>query len=145
MQDGLRLFVAGNPASPVRDVVPGDDPEDSGQKGISYRTEPVHPRPARGPEPRTPTVEVPATPAVAAAGRRLGQAAQPHVHGARPGVEVRALAGVGRDRGRERSGLTAATVHDLVLGAGAPGDHAYRSGAFRWAVESGVWGVIRVE
>ena len=26
-----------------------------------------------------------------------------------------------------------------------PGDHAYRSGAFRWAVGQGMWGILRVE
>lgn len=43
-QDGLRHFVAGNPDLPVRDIVPGEDPEDAGQKGINYRCAMVHPR-----------------------------------------------------------------------------------------------------
>jgi 3-methyladenine DNA glycosylase AlkD len=36
------LFVNGHPDQPVADVVAGDDPEDSGQKAISYRTALVH-------------------------------------------------------------------------------------------------------
>ena len=52
VQDGLRLFVNGHPDQPVPDVVPGDDPEDSGQKGMSYRAVPIHRgRPPRGADP----------------------------------------------------------------------------------------------
>jgi len=43
------------------------------------------------------------------------------------------------------SGLSAGTVHDLVLRAREPGDHAFRSGVFRWAVEQGLWGLLRIE
>ena len=51
VQDGLRLFVNGHPDQPMPDVVPGDDPEDSGQKGFSYRAVPIH----RGRPPWDPT------------------------------------------------------------------------------------------
>lgn len=42
------------------------------------------------------------------------------------------------------SGLTAGYARTLVFRARHRGDHAYRSGAFRWAVENGIWGIIRV-
>jgi hypothetical protein len=42
IQDGLRFFVNGNPDFPMPDVNPTDDPEDSGQKGINYRSHPIH-------------------------------------------------------------------------------------------------------
>ncbi len=55
MPDGLRLFVNGHPDQPVTDVEPGDDPEDSGQKGMSYRAVPIHRgQPPRGEDPGTP-------------------------------------------------------------------------------------------
>ncbi|MCI0754880.1 multicopper oxidase domain-containing protein, partial [Teichococcus vastitatis] len=41
-QDGLRHFTNGNPDLPVPDVEPTDDPEDSGQKALNYRSHPVH-------------------------------------------------------------------------------------------------------
>jgi hypothetical protein len=145
LQDGLRLFVAGNPAEPARDVVPGDDPEDSGQKGISYRTEPVHPRTQLAVrEPHTPTMEVPDDATVWL--RVVSSADKPRnhtftVHGVswpsapRPGPGPRAGA-VG--------GITAGSVHDLVFEVEARGDHAYRDGVFRWSVEQGMWGILRV-
>jgi manganese oxidase len=145
LQDGLRLFVAGNPAEPVRDVVPGDDPEDSGQKGISYRTEPVHPSTQLAVrEPHTPTMEVPDDATVWL--RVVSAADKPRnhtftVHGVswpsapRPGPGPRAGA-VG--------GITAGSVHDLVFDVEAQGDHAYRDGVFRWSVEQGMWGILRV-
>jgi hypothetical protein len=37
-------------------------------------------------------------------------------------------------------------VHDLVVDVAAePGDYAYRSGVFRWSVQQGMWGIIRVQ
>ncbi|MDN5914180.1 MAG: multicopper oxidase domain-containing protein [Pseudonocardia sp.] len=148
VQDGLRLFVAGNPESPVRDVVVGDDPEDAGQKGVNYRTEPVHPsRMLAVPAPSTPVV--PAQVGTPLWLRLLCAGDKPRnhsftVHGmawnSAPWLKGTAAPWAG-----SLSGLTAGTVHDLVLYPEHPGDHAYRSGAFRWAVENGVWGIVRVE
>jgi hypothetical protein len=36
-------------------------------------------------------------------------------------------------------------VHTLALAAEHEGDHAYRSGVFKWAVENGLWGILRVK
>ena len=41
-------------------------------------------------------------------------------------------------------GITAGSVHDLVFEVEARGDHAYRDGVFRWSVEQGMWGILRV-
>jgi hypothetical protein len=40
-------------------------------------------------------------------------------------------------------GITAGSVHDLVFDVEARGDHAYRSGVFRWDVDQGMWGILR--
>ena len=93
VQDGLRLFVNGHPDLPVPDVVPGDDPEDSGHKGINYRSGLLHrgvpgtARVSHRSEARAPD------PAVAAGARRRGQAAAAHDHRARPVLAVRTVGG----------------------------------------------------
>ncbi|MDD6810275.1 MAG: hypothetical protein PUD93_00155 [Lachnospiraceae bacterium] len=33
---------------------------------------------------------------------------------------------------------------ELTNGASEPGDYLYRSGSFKWDVESGMWGISRV-
>ena len=144
VQDGLRHFVAGNPALPVSDIVPGDDPEDAGQKAINYRTAMVHPDEvlASG-EPPTPIWRVPArTPLWL---RLVGAADKPRnhtftVHGV---SWSSAPWQAGGPRVGSLAGLTGGVTHDLVFTAEHPGDHAYRSGVFRWAVENGLWGIIR--
>lgn len=145
VQDGLRHFVAGNPALPVADIVPGDDPEDAGQKAINYRAAMVHPAEVlHSADPPTPIWSVPAgTPLWL---RLVGAADKPRnhtftVHGvswsSAPWQD-------GGPRVDSLSGLTGGVTHDLVFTAEHPGDHAYRSGVFRWAVENGLWGIIRV-
>jgi hypothetical protein len=146
VQDGLRHFVAGNPDLPVRDVVPGDDPEDSGQKGINYGSALAHPRDVlTRDDPPTPLWE-------ANAGQELwlhvlGAADKPRnhtftVHGmAWPAAPWQ---GDGPWEG-SFSGLTAGTARTLRMTARHRGDHAYRSGAFRWSVENGLWGILRIK
>ena len=146
VQDGLRLFAAGNPDQPVRDTVVGDDPEDAGQKAINYRTALVHRRTMLAdPAPPTPVWQ-------ASEGERLWlrlvcAADKPRnhtitVHGydwpSAPWLADGPFVGA-------LSGLTAGAAHTLDLGTAVRGDHAYRSGAFRWAVEQGLWGILRVE
>jgi hypothetical protein len=149
MQDGLRHFVAGNPNLPVRDMAPDDDPEDSGQKGFNYRSALVNRRvQLRHPDPATPIWP-------ARVGERLWlrlvcAADKPrahtftlhgHVWSAAPWLDDPA---VGPWIGAF-SGVTAGWVQDLELEAAEAGDHAYRTGAFRWAVEQGLWGILRIE
>ncbi|HWM57418.1 MAG TPA: multicopper oxidase domain-containing protein [Pseudonocardia sp.] len=146
VQDGLRHFVAGQPNLPVPDVEPGADAEDAGQKGINYRCAMAHPAVVLDRN-SPPTPIWPAETGQVLWLRLLGAADKPRnhtftVHGmawpAARWVDDGPMLGV-------LSGLTAGTAHNLELRAEHPGDHAYRSGAFRWSVENGLWGVIRVE
>ena len=145
VQDGLRLFVGGHAELPVPDIDPTDDPEDSGQKGLSYRFGQV----SRG----VPPVDGAAPPlASAPVGRPLwlrvvgaGDKPRQHsltVHGlawpSAPWVPGSAWTGA-------LSGVVSGYAEDLVLHPGDPGDHAVRSGAFRWGTELGVWGTLRLE
>lgn len=45
-----------------------------------------------------------------------------------------------------QGGISIGNRFDMELrgGAGEPGDYLYRSGSFRWDVESGMWGIFRV-
>lgn len=145
LQDGLRHFIGGDPDLPVRDVVPDDDPEDSGQKGINYRSALVNNVERMAVKTRaTPTFT--AGPGeqvwirlVCAADKprnhtfTLHGLAWPHAPWVNNGPWTNSI-----------SGLTAGTLHDLVVHTADPGDHAYRSGVFRWAVGQGMWGVLRV-
>lgn len=40
--------------------------------------------------------------------------------------------------------LPVGSVRTLEFTAPGPGDYAYRTGAIRWALSEGVWGLIRV-
>ncbi|MFG1610368.1 multicopper oxidase domain-containing protein [Actinoplanes sp. NPDC049265] len=145
VQDGLRHFVAGNPTMAVSDVEPGDDPEDAGQKGVNYATALVHPRDVLDRD-EPPTPIWPAQVGDHLWLRLLGAADKPRnhsftVHGmawpAAPWVPDGPVEAA-------LSGLTSGYARTLSMRARSAGDHAYRSGAFRWAVEGGVWGIIRV-
>ncbi|WP_067500090.1 multicopper oxidase domain-containing protein [Actinoplanes sp. TFC3] len=146
IQDGLRQFVNGNPDLPVRDIVPDDDPEDSGEKGFSYGSAMVHPRDVlRRDTPPTPIWHA-----------RVGQTLWLHLAGAsdKPRAHTFTVHGMawehapwvpGGPHEGSLSGFTAGSARTMVMQARHRGDHAYRSGAFRWAVENGAWGVIRVQ
>ncbi|GAA4866629.1 multicopper oxidase domain-containing protein [Actinomycetospora straminea] len=144
-QDGLRHYAYGDLTSPIADVVPGDDPEDAGQKGINYRCRPVHPRTQLREEPPTPTWS--ARQGETLWLRLVGACDKPRNHtftlhgqqwpmGPWLGAASAQVGGL--------SGLTADVVHDIAMTAEHEGDHAYRSGVFRWAVTQGMWGVLRV-
>jgi manganese oxidase len=146
VQDGLRHFVAGNPDLPVRDVVPGDDPEDSGQKGVNYGAAVTHPRDML-------TRDNPPTPIWPA---RVGDNLWLHLLGAadKPRNHTFTVHGMAWPSAPWHpagpwegsfSGLTAGVARTLAMTATHDGDHAYRSGAFRWSVENGIWGIIRVK
>ncbi len=145
VQDGLRLYVNGHPDQPVRDVVPGDDPEDSGQKAISGQTALVHhgvpPTGALAAEPLV-TVDVGDTVWL----RVVGAADKPRqhtftVHGtaweAAPWVADGPWTAAA-------SGVSAGWARDLVIHAEEPGDHVMRTGCFRWGTELGIWSLLRV-
>ncbi|WP_433782589.1 multicopper oxidase domain-containing protein [Actinomycetospora sp. CA-101289] len=146
VQDGLRLFVAGNPTAPLPDVEPGDDPEDAGQKGINYRTHLIHHETGMA-------VEHPHTPVWSATvgdslWLRLVYAAD------KPRNHTFTLHGTSWPLAPwhprspwigSASGLSTATVHDIAIEARRPGDHAYRTGVLKWALEQGLWGLLRIE
>ena len=145
LQDGLRHFVAGDTDLPVRDIVPGDDPEDSGQKAINYRTTLLGRLGLRTATPQPPSYRVPQDTEVWL--RLVCAADKPRnhtftVHGlawdTAPWIHGGPWSGA-------VSGLTAGSVHDLRMLVGEPGDYAYRSGVFKWAVSQGMWGMLRVE
>ncbi|MFI0372180.1 multicopper oxidase domain-containing protein [Actinomadura sp. 1N219] len=143
LQDGVRQYHHGDPTQPVTDLE--DEPEDSGQKAFNYRSAHLFPhRPSLA-------LDDPGTPMLRC----------------RPGDLVQVHLVVGADRPRNHSfqihgqtwpmeehldtprmgaigGLTNGTLRSLTFRAGEPGDYAYRTGAFRWALAEGLWGLIRV-
>ncbi len=153
LQDGVRLYLNGNTDFSVRDVPadPGEDApdfEDQGQKAFNYRTEPVGSYTWLA-------VPYPATPIFYAAKdahirvQLIGACDKPrnhsftihaHVWPEWPGVAYTPMiAGV--------AGVTSGSVFTLNLKNSHPssGDHAYRSGVFRWDVSQGLWGILRLK
>lgn len=155
-QDGLRLYVAGNPDAPVPDVEENVDTEDAGQRGINYRSAVLRSRSMlRDDDPPTPVWESPAGEEVWI--RLVGACDKPRnhtftVHGldrvVAPWLEQEQADGSpppGSPREGALSGLSSDTAHDICVVPEHPGDHAFRSGAFRWSVEQGMWGLLRIE
>ncbi len=152
LQDGLRLFLNGNLGFPVPDIPadPGEDRadhEDQGQKGLNYRTEPTGPpRWLDLDDPATPTWRVPAGAdvrlhLVIAADKPRAHTFTVHAH-TWPGWPHM---GSASPRFSSETALNPGSVRTLELAAASePGDYAYRSGAFSWAVSQGLWGIIRV-
>jgi hypothetical protein len=151
-QDGLRLYIAGNPDQPVRDVVPDDDVEyeDAGQKGVNYRAAVVHARDGlTDRRPPTPIWVVdqgqrPLLRLVGACDKPRNHTFTVHDQDWEAGPWLRELRGPRSERVGALSGLTADVAHDIMLRARHVGDHAWRSGVFRWSVQQGMWGVLRV-
>lgn len=160
MQDGLRLFLNGNPGFPLPD--PPEEPagdaekEDQGQKGFNYRTEPVgpvfdpqgSPYTRLRPDPATPLWRVPGGARVRL--HLVGACDKPRHHG----FTVHGVAWP-EDRfvppGGERpvvsseSAISCGTARTFEFDAPArPGDHAYRGGVLKWDVPQGMWGIMRV-
>jgi hypothetical protein len=143
LQDGGRMYHDGDATQPVRDLE--DEPDDTGQKALNYRSAHLPPRrpSLAGPAPGTPVLEC------------------------SPGERVRLHLVLGTDRARNHGflvhghtwpmeehltaprvgaigALSVAAVRTLRFTAGDRGDYAYRSGVLRWAVTEGVWGLVRV-
>ncbi|MFD1532790.1 hypothetical protein ACFSCY_25530, partial [Pseudonocardia aurantiaca] len=145
-QDGLRLYLAGNPAMPVPDAEPHVDAEDAGQRGINYRSALLRSSSALSdPRPPTPVWHSPAGEPVVL--RLVGACDKPRNHTfTLHGLEWRTAPWLPESPyGSALSGLSADTTHDLAITPVHPGDHAFRSGAFRWSVEQGMWGSLRIE
>jgi manganese oxidase len=144
MQDGLRFFVNGNPDWPMPDENPTDDPEDSGQKGINYRSHPVHrgnvARDGTCPDPLA-TVSDTDTLWL----RIIGAGDKPRqqtftLHGcAWPQAPWHAQSPwIGAF-----SGMAPCRAENIVVKLHHNGSYAARSGVFRWGTEHGIWSSIR--
>lgn len=145
VQDGLRFFVNGHPDYPMPDAEPGDDPEDSGQKAVNYRSHPVqHGRVSREDTSVFPSLTLPGEGQVWL--RLIGAGDKPRqhtmaIHGcAWPAAPWAA----GSERIGALTGLSPCRVENIALALPKAGDYAVRAGGFRWASEHGVWASIRV-
>jgi manganese oxidase len=144
-QDGLRLYLAGNPDAPVPDAEANVDVEDAGQRGVNYRSALLRSRTMlRADHPPTPVWESPTGEPVWL--RLVGACDKPRNHTfTMHGMDL-AIAPWQGEAPREGalSGLSSDTAHDIAVVPEHPGDHVFRSGAFRWSVEQGMWGILRI-
>lgn len=159
MQDGLRLFLNGNPGFPLPDPPEEEggeaENEDQGQKGFNYRTEPVGP--AFDPKGSDYILENndPATPVWHVL---VGNKVHFHLVGAcdKPRNYSFTIHGItwpehrfeppsgNRPMVSSESAISCGTVRTLEFTPEHAGDHAYRSGVLKWAVPQGMWGIVRV-
>ena len=153
LQDGLRLFLHGNVSFPIPDE-PGDapgegpDPEDQGQKGFNYRSEPVgEPRWIHLPEPATPVFAVPTGKRVllrlvVGADKPRNYSFTIHDHTWLAWQPT----GLAQQRTASVSALSTGSAETLDFEAAEGGaDYAYRTGVYRWALPHGLWGILRAE
>ncbi len=149
VQDGLRFFAHGNPDFPLPDVNPTDDPEDSGQKGVNYRSHPV----SRGVVARDdgdgycpdPIVEAKAGDTLWL--RVIGANDKPRQHGVVVhGACLKQANWMGNDSPLlgAMGGISPCRVQNFELSMSHKGDHAVRTSCFRWGSEHGVWATVRV-
>lgn len=152
MQDGLRLFLDGDLDKPAPDGPPdvgedAPDPEDQGNKAISYRSpKTCAPGWCAGPPASAAIWTVP-----------QGSDVRLHVVGAfdKPRNHCLTVHGMdwaehpwhGADSPRlgAEGGLSVGSVRTLHLRAEHCGDHAVRSGVLLGGVGEGLWAVLRVE
>ena len=145
VQDGLRLYVNGHPLSPVRDVNPADDPEDSGLKALSWRAALVH----HGVPPHGADADPPLLTAdqgdqvwlrvVCAADKPRQHSVVVHGASWNPAPWV-----PGAERVGAVGGVAPGWARTLAFTAALPGDHVVRTGCFQWGTEQGLWGLLRV-
>ena len=142
---GARRRLRARAAAPALRPRARADPEDQGQKAFNYRSarldallrgapaDPVTRARSLAVEPPTPVFEVPAgadvtVHLVVAADKPRNHSFTVHGHAA--GTE---------------GALTTGTVRSYRFRAAAePGDYAYRSGVYKWAIAQGLWGLLRV-
>jgi manganese oxidase len=144
MQDGLRLFVNGNPDFPMPDVNPTDDPEDSGQKAINYRSHAVNrgvvANDRRCPDPLATVADTDTLWL-----RVIGA-------GDKPRQQSLVLHGCAwRQAPWEANspwtgafaGIAPCRAQNIVVTLPHEGGYAARSGVYRWGTEHGIWSSIR--
>lgn len=153
LQDGLRHFLHGDIDQPLPDISPSDPPVDVGQKAISYRS-PLTPwrDPLALPNPTAPILrarrDLPLWWRLVCAGDKPRNHTFT-VHDVAWDVApwVRKERGTSPDAG-SITAISAGFTQDLIMipeGRWDPGDHAYRSGSFRWAASQGMWGILRMD
>jgi hypothetical protein len=159
VQDGLRLFQNGDTGSPLPDFPPDTPPneldkEDQGQKAFNYRTEPVGIFDPGGPDdilgnpaPATPLFRVPVRKPVRF--HLIGACDKPRnhsftIHGV-TWPEWRFLSEDKQPRVSSESAISCGSVRTFEFTPRYRGDHAYRSGTLSWAVQQGLWGILRVD
>jgi FtsP/CotA-like multicopper oxidase with cupredoxin domain len=156
LQDGLRLFLRGNVSFPIPDEPPDvgqdrPDPEDQGQKGFNYRSEPVgEPRWIHIPNPATPVFDVTAGKPVlfrlvVGADKPRNYSFTIHDH---TWLSWRPMGGAHQRVGSVSALATgSAETFDFVTAESSAEhpqrDYAYRTGVFRWALSHGLWGILR--
>ena len=144
MQDGLRFFVNGNPDFPMPDVNPTDDPEDSGQKGVNYRSYPVHQgKISNENDCPAPTATVTATDTLWL--RIIGAGDKPRqqtmtLHGC---AWPKASWHPGSPWTSSFSGVAPCRVENIVTNLPGKGYYLARTGVFCWGAEHGILGGIR--
>ena len=153
LQDGLRHFINGDVDLPMPDISPSDPPVDVGQKAISYRSPLTpHRRPMALPNLTAPIIEVrddlPIWWRLVCAGDKpRNHTFTAHNFAWDTAPWVRKVKNSSPESGSVTA-ICGGFVQDLVMTPETrwdPGDHAYRSGAFRWAVGQGMWGILRIE
>lgn len=138
----------------------GPDHEDTGEKGYNYRSERFFNRLNRIPiiskifsskthgDPATPVLKAHLGERVII--RLLMPADKPRNIGiALHGHTWKAHIGARRSRVISTQGaISVGSVYNIELEDGAnktPGDYLYRSGSYRWDLESGMWGILRIK
>lgn len=139
LADGLRLYRDGDPDRPMPDSAT------AGNAAFNHRSAALRPHRPSLADPHPPTPVLACAPGerlrlhvVAATDRAGDHSFTVHGHDW-PADERPDAPHVGAT-----GGLAAGAVRSIALTAGEPGDYAYRSGALRWALAEGLWGLIRV-
>ena len=151
LQDGLRYFLHGNPILPIGDM-PGDlgenlpDTEDQGLKGFNYKSEPTSHARGFDFKPATPLIKVNAEADVQI--HLIGACDKPRnhsftIHG-HSWKEWDYLNNTSPQMSSE-GGITSGFVKTYKFKANSQkGNYMYRSGVLKYAVEQGLWGILKV-
>ncbi|RDV16874.1 hypothetical protein DXT99_01815 [Pontibacter diazotrophicus] len=162
IQDGLRLFHFGNLSLPMGDAPPDlgedkPDPTDQGQKAFNYRAQPIgkphwmHLREEdnltdRQPLPEPLLYHLPRERnlrlhLLTAADKPRNHSFHLHGHTWPEWPTTNSLTQVG-----SATSLSAGSVQTLKIKLNKkPADYAFSSGALRWSVSQGLWGILRVK
>ncbi|MQA14512.1 MAG: multicopper oxidase domain-containing protein [Pseudonocardiaceae bacterium] len=143
VQDGLRHYHHGDITQPVSYLQ--DSIEDRGQKAISYRSAHLLPhRPSLAvAEPPTPILEC--GPGDAVRLHLLVAADFPRGHTFQVHGQTWPMADhLDEPRVGAIGALSTGSLRTVSFAAGESGDYAYRTGALRYALTEGIWGLLRV-